>query len=489
MPQSRPTLANRSQLRKTREEHFHSQPRRGIDLSVSLGTILGLLSIFISAIPFFFPTPLVQALVLAGILLALGVFVFLLLFYRTQHRRIARLVLVAVVISSCVIVGKVSTQSSNTHSHRSVSEVQPIIYRGHHGAISKIIWSPDGKRITSYSTNDRTVQMWNATTGDILNVRPYYDQTLGASTTEVPSPDGNLVASFTLLPLPQNPYEIYHEGVLKVFNAGTGKNVFPDKHLIGNVTQVAWSPDSRLLAFSQGPTIIIVDAINGTVKQHYSGNDFGCCMVDNYVYALSWSPDGNFIASAGMEGPIQIWGVATKKLYKTYSPHCPPSLEGDTVDYIHWQVGVAGLSQMVIECFSALLVNDTITSNHATVQVLSLTTNYNYSYDGNQATPIFSISEMSSSAFCEPITDQSHFYPVVWSMSPDDGYIAYTCRETPSIISVWSIAKKRNIFVYRGHTEEITALSWSPDSQYIASGSNDTTVQVWKAVKDEVGTQ
>src|SRR5450755_4905147 len=32
---------------------------------------------------------------------------------------------------------------------------------------------------------------------------------------------------------------------------------------------------------------------------------------------------------------------------------------------------------------------------------------------------------------------------------------------------------------YRGHTMRVTAVAWSPDGTYIASGSLDKTVQVW----------
>jgi serine/threonine protein kinase len=41
------------------------------------------------------------------------------------------------------------------------------------------------------------------------------------------------------------------------------------------------------------------------------------------------------------------------------------------------------------------------------------------------------------------------------------------------------VAKQQ--FIYRGHTGPITALAWSPDGQYVASGSADKTVQVWRA--------
>jgi eukaryotic-like serine/threonine-protein kinase len=37
------------------------------------------------------------------------------------------------------------------------------------------------------------------------------------------------------------------------------------------------------------------------------------------------------------------------------------------------------------------------------------------------------------------------------------------------------------MLTYKGHTGEVQALAWSPDSRYLASGSWDGTVQVWNA--------
>src|SRR2546423_14381866 len=35
--------------------------------------------------------------------------------------------------------------------------------------------------------------------------------------------------------------------------------------------------------------------------------------------------------------------------------------------------------------------------------------------------------------------------------------------------------------LYHGHSDNVFAVAWSPDGQYIASGSRDTTVRLWHA--------
>jgi eukaryotic-like serine/threonine-protein kinase len=46
-------------------------------------------------------------------------------------------------------------------------------------------------------------------------------------------------------------------------------------------------------------------------------------------------------------------------------------------------------------------------------------------------------------------------------------------------VQVWDAANGGHVYTYRGHADNVTAVAWSPDGSRIASGSGDDTVQDW----------
>ena len=55
-----------------------------------------------------------------------------------------------------------------------------------------------------------------------------------------------------------------------------------------------------------------------------------------------------------------------------------------------------------------------------------------------------------------------------------------TRMETPGI---WDLRVKRRVGLLRGHSRDVTCLTWSPSGRFVASGSFDATVRVWDAHK------
>jgi eukaryotic-like serine/threonine-protein kinase len=68
-------------------------------------------------------------------------------------------------------------------------------------------------------------------------------------------------------------------------------------------------------------------------------------------------------------------------------------------------------------------------------------------------------------------------YTVAWS--PDGKRLASGSRDETA--QVWNATDGGNVYTYTGHSNSINAVAWSPDGKRIASGSFDDTVQVWNA--------
>ena len=207
--------------------------------------------------------------------------------------------------------------------------------RGHSGAVAALALSPDGRTLTSGSW-DRTIRFWDAATG--AEVRPMSGHQSPVSSLVFAS-DGKTLASAgydgaVRLWEPATGRELRHftgddtvvfamafspdgrvlasvgeDDTLRIREVATGKEVRQRRGGRARVSSAAFSPDGLLLAIGDhfDGTVLLRDA--GTGKElHRLGAH------SQQAHSIAFSPDGELLASAGDDGTIRLWDVATGHL-------------------------------------------------------------------------------------------------------------------------------------------------------------------------------
>lgn len=155
--------------------------------------------------------------------------------------------------------------------------------------LNQLSWSPDGKRVAGGSV-DGTVVIWDASTNILL--------------TSLATPEG-FVDSLSWSPDSHQLVAASHYyGSPPQSNLGIW-DVESDS-LIANypkalIKSVEWSPVGNQIAFTEGDTVQVIEAISGKILATFQSSDS--------VNALAWNSDGSQIAYGGRDGVISIAAV------------------------------------------------------------------------------------------------------------------------------------------------------------------------------------
>src|SRR5712692_6271271 len=155
----------------------------------------------------------------------------------------------------------------------------------------------------------------------------------------------------------------------------------------------------------------------------------------DYVDAVAWSPNSQFIASGSWDGTVQVWDAHTGAIVTTYKGH------SDIVSTLAWSPDGQDIASG---------------SWDGTARVWD-------AFTGALQTLYLGHSDAVSA--------------LAWS--PDGQYIASGSWD--HTVQVWYARTGETLFTYKEHTEFVEAVAWSPNGQYIASGDRNDTVQVWNA--------
>lgn len=166
------------------------------------------------------------------------------------------------------------------------------------------------------------------------------------------------------------------------------------------------------------------------------------------IWGTSWSPNGQYIASASADGTSRVWNVFTKQPLFSYRSDIQSEIQKDGAYSVSWQPDSSGI---------------VIGFEDGTAQLVDLTTHQQTRlYDSKNANNIRGV------LFAASISPNGRYVALAPTGSSNNDILIFDAG-TQSIVDTLS-----------GHINTVWSLAWSHDGRYIATSSFDMTVKVWE---------
>lgn len=252
-----------------------------------------------------------------------------------------------------------------------------------------------------------------------------------------------------------------------------------------NVNELSWSPDGRrIVTGSEDATAHVWEAATGKHLLTYKGHN-------GYISVVAWSPDGKAVASGGEDTYVHLWDPTTGNTRFVFQG------QFGTVLNLGWspdnqRIASGGSDGVKIwDAFSGkhLLAYEKIAKT-ANLSIFALA----WSPDGTRLVSsqvklgkdisvdpanIVHVGDAATGQIFLTYPGHGNVAVNVTDWSPDGNYIVTGSDDATA--QIWSSTNGHHLLTYQGHRASVRALAWSPDGRYIASGSADTTILIWDA--------
>ena len=193
------------------------------------------------------------------------------------------------------------------------------------------------------------------------------------------------------------------------------------------------------------------------------------------VTSVSFSPDGQMLASGSVDKTVRVWDVNTGVLLNTLIGHTDMvtsvsfSPDGQMLTSGSWDKTV--ILWRGVGIFLPLI-------GHT-----SVVTSVSFSPDGNtlasgSSDKTVRLWDVNTGRHLHTLKGHTHKVTSV-SFSPDGNTLA--SGSSDKTVRVWDANTGGLLNTLTGHTRDVWSVSFSPDGNTLASGSSDTTVRVWDA--------
>ncbi|MDD1431956.1 P-loop NTPase fold protein [Dolichospermum sp. ST_sed6] len=260
------------------------------------------------------------------------------------------------------------------------------------------------------------------------------------------------------------------DGTIEIWNVLTGTKwlTCQGSHDY-SVLSVSFSPDGQTLASSGDDNKIKLWEIEtGREIRTLIGHD-------SNVNSVSFSPDGQTLASGGGDNKIKLWEVETGNQIRTLSGH---NGYVNSVGFSHdGQTLVSGSCDKKIKLWEVETGNQirTLTGHDHYVNSVSFSPDGKTLASGGRDKKI-KFWEVETGNQIRTFTDHDNYVNSV-GFSPDGQTLASGGRDKK--IKFWEVETGREILTFTGHDNSVRSVSFSPDGKTLASGGRDKKIKLW----------
>ena len=272
------------------------------------------------------------------------------------------------------------------------------------------------------------------------------------------SPDGERIVAGDLF-----------EGGARVYDVATGEEilVLPGRYSVG---AVSWSPDGRWIATGSGDSFVRVwNAETGELEQRLSGHT-------GEVITVDWGPDSRRLVSGGSDGTARVWEVDEAEGREVFRLAKQPTQLGtlaafspDGEQVLTGDIGIGAVQIWDLSLQGDAEVMNLPTDHLAPVDVDTLPDGRIVASDRDGSVSVWR-TDGTHEATIGPGGGSSE---PVWRIatSPEGGRIA-TVRKGSGVVSAWDVGTGDRVFEVDAYPSgEVSSIDWAPDGRHLAAGS------------------
>jgi WD40 repeat protein len=258
-------------------------------------------------------------------------------------------------------------------------------------------------------------------------------------------------------------------GGARVYDVATGEVilVLPGRYSVG---AVSWSPDGRWIATGSGDSFVRVwNAETGELEQRLSGHT-------GEVITVDWGPDSRRLVSGGSDGTARVWEVDEAEGREVFRLAKQPTQLGTLAAFspdgervLTGDIGIGAVQIWDLSLQGDAEVMNLPTDHLAPVDVDTLPDGRIVASDRDGSVSVWR-TDGTHEATIGPGGGSSE---PVWRIatSPEGGRIA-TVRKSSGVVSAWDVGTGDRVFEVDAYPSgEVSSIDWAPDGRHLAAGS------------------